>query len=85
MNGVRITVLLAADGVIVREGIKAMVAREPDLEVVGEAGDYQQIIARTRDLEPDVLVADILMPPRSRVRQSMRHGRYGRRGRVQAS
>jgi class 3 adenylate cyclase/DNA-binding NarL/FixJ family response regulator len=63
VSGARITVLLADDSVIVREGVKAMLAREPDIEVVGEAGDYDEVIARARDLAPDVLVTDIRMPP----------------------
>ncbi len=63
VSGARITVLLADDSVIVREGVEAMLAREPDLEVVGEAGDCQEVIARARSLEPDVLVADIRMGP----------------------
>ena len=63
MAGARITVLLADDSLIVREGVKAMLAREPDIEVVGEAGDYDEVVARARDLAPDVLVTDIRMPP----------------------
>ncbi len=59
----RITVLLADDSVIVREGVKAMLTREPDLEVVGEASEYDEVIAGAERLEPQVLVTDIRMPP----------------------
>jgi adenylate cyclase len=59
----RISVLLADDSLIVREGVKAMLAREPDLEVVGEASEYDEVIAGAERLEPQVLVTDIRMPP----------------------
>ena len=62
MSG-RITVLLADDSVIVREGVKAMLAREPDLDVVGEASEYDEVIAGAERLQPQVLVTDIRMPP----------------------
>ncbi len=62
MNG-RITVLLADDSLIVREGVKAMLAREPDLDVVGEASEYDEVIAGAERLQPQVLVTDIRMPP----------------------
>jgi class 3 adenylate cyclase len=61
--GVRISVLLADDSLIVREGVKALLAREADLEVVGEAGDYDEVIEAAERLRPQVLVTDIRMPP----------------------
>ena len=42
----RITVFLADDNVIVREGVRALLAIEPDLEIVGTAGDYDELIAQ---------------------------------------
>jgi class 3 adenylate cyclase/FixJ family two-component response regulator len=63
VSGDRITVLLADDSIIVREGVKAMLAREPDIEVVGEAADYDEVIAGAERLAPEVLVTDIRMPP----------------------
>jgi len=59
----RITVFLADDNVIVREGVRALLAIEPDLEVVGTAGDYDELIAGATAAEPQVLVTDIRMPP----------------------
>ncbi len=59
----RITVLLADDNLIVREGVRALLARDPDVEVVGVAGDYDELIARAVELRPQVLVTDIRMPP----------------------
>src|SRR3954463_2827380 len=59
----RITVFLADDNVIVREGVRALLAIEPDLEVVGTAGDYDELIAGAFAAQPQVLVTDIRMPP----------------------
>src|SRR3990172_2463146 len=58
-----ITVFLADDNVIVREGVKAILALEPDLEIVGTAGDYDEVIAGAEAANPQVLVTDIRMPP----------------------
>src|SRR5690242_5587329 len=59
----RITVFLADDNVIVREGVRALLGIEPDLEVVGTAGDYDELIAGAVEAAPQVLVTDIRMPP----------------------
>src|SRR5436309_5573258 len=59
----RITVFLADDNVIVREGVRALLAAEPDLEIVGTAGDYDELIAGAEAAAPQVLVTDIRMPP----------------------
>ena len=59
----RITVFLADDNVIVREGVRALLAIEPDLEIVGTAGDYDELIAGAEAAAPQVLVTDIRMPP----------------------
>ena len=62
-RGAPITVLLADDNLIVREGVRALLARDPDVEVVGVAGDYDELVARAAQLHPQVLVTDIRMPP----------------------
>src|SRR5829696_3130296 len=59
----RITVFLADDSVIVREGVRAMLALESDLEVVGTASDYDELVAGASDAAPQVVVTDIRMPP----------------------
>src|ERR1700761_2522273 len=59
----RITVFLADDNVIVREGVRALLSIEPDFEVVGTAGDYDELIAGATAAAPQVLVTDIRMPP----------------------
>jgi len=56
-------VLLADDSVIVREGLRALLGATDDLEVVGAAGDYDELIARAEELAPQAIVTDIRMPP----------------------
>jgi len=58
-----ITVVLADDNLIVREGVRALLAHDPTVEVVGVAGDYDELITQTTALAPQVLVTDIRMPP----------------------
>jgi DNA-binding NarL/FixJ family response regulator len=58
----RITVLLADDHMIVREGLRAVLEAEGDVEVVGEADTGRQAIQLTKRLRPDVVVMDIAMP-----------------------
>jgi DNA-binding NarL/FixJ family response regulator len=58
----RIRVLIADDHTIVRAGIRLLLQAEPDIEVVGEAGDGQEAIAQTEALRPNVVVMDIGMP-----------------------
>jgi NarL family two-component system response regulator LiaR len=58
----KIKVLLAEDHVIVREGTREFVQREPDMEVVGEAGDGEEAVKLASKLKPDVIVMDIAMP-----------------------
>jgi len=58
----KITVLLAEDHTIVREGFRNMLELETDLEIVGEAKDGRQAIALAKTLHPDVVLMDIAMP-----------------------
>jgi len=58
----RITVLLAEDHQIVREGFRSLLKHEPDIEVVGEAETGRQAVQLTRKLRPAVVVMDIAMP-----------------------
>jgi DNA-binding NarL/FixJ family response regulator len=58
----RITVLLAEDHTIVREGFRKMLEMEDDLEVAGEAQDGRQAVTLAKKLRPDVVLMDIAMP-----------------------
>ncbi|HEV8296414.1 MAG TPA: adenylate/guanylate cyclase domain-containing protein [Acidimicrobiales bacterium] len=58
-----ITVFLADDSIIIREGVRAMLMKEADLEVVGVADDFDSLVAGAEAAAPQVLVSDIRMPP----------------------
>ena len=58
----RIAVLLAEDHMIVREGLRALLKAEGDIEVIGEAQTGRQAVQLSRKLRPDVVVMDIAMP-----------------------
>ncbi|HEU5298185.1 MAG TPA: response regulator transcription factor [bacterium] len=58
----RIKVLVADDHAIVREGVRMILGREPDIEVVGEAGDGQQALDLVATVHPQVVIMDISMP-----------------------
>jgi len=58
----RITVLLAEDHMIVREGLRRMLELETDIEVVGEAQSGRQAVELATKLRPDVVLMDIAMP-----------------------
>ncbi len=55
-------VLLVDDHEVVRVGVKAIIERHPDMEVVGEAGTVREAIDGTESLRPDVVVLDIRLP-----------------------
>ncbi|MCM6775303.1 response regulator transcription factor [Nocardia sp. CDC159] len=57
-----IRVLLADDHPVVRGGLAALLAAEPDVEVAGEAGDGEQAVALALTLRPDVVLMDLRMP-----------------------
>ena len=57
-----IRVLIADDHAIVRKGIRALLATERDIEVVGEANDGAEAIIQAKALRPDVILMDLVMP-----------------------
>ena len=54
--------LVADDQAMVREGFAAVLAAQPDLQVVGQAADGAEAVARTRQLSPDIVLMDVRMP-----------------------
>lgn len=57
-----ITILVADDHAIVRAGLRLLLEEQPDLAVVGEAGDGEEAIAKALELSPDVVLLDVMMP-----------------------
>ena len=55
-------IFLAEDHTILREGIKALLLREPDCVIVGEAEDGRQAIQQSQELEPHIVLMDLSMP-----------------------
>jgi DNA-binding NarL/FixJ family response regulator len=60
----RIRVLLVDDHVLVREGVREILSLEEDLDVVGEASDSEEAIARVLEHRPDVVLLDVQIPGR---------------------
>ena len=55
-------VLIVDDHQVFREGLKLVINRQADMEVVGEAEDGEKAIALTRELLPDIIIMDVKMP-----------------------
>lgn len=57
-----IRILIVDDHAVVRQGLKMFLATDPDLEVIGEAGNGQEALLSVAKLQPDVVLMDLLMP-----------------------
>ena len=57
-----IRVLIADDHSVVREGLKMFLSRDPEIAIVGEAGDGEEVVRLACELHPDVVLMDVLMP-----------------------
>jgi DNA-binding NarL/FixJ family response regulator len=57
-----IRILIADDHALLRQGTTQLLKQEPDLEVVGEAGDGLEVVALTQKLRPEVVIMDLRMP-----------------------
>ena len=61
----KINIVLADDHVLVRKGIRSMLESDPDISVIGEAGNGKEALAAAKSLKPDIIVLDIRMPEMS--------------------
>jgi DNA-binding NarL/FixJ family response regulator len=60
---VPISVVLAEDNYLVREGVARLLEREPEVEVIATCADYDSLLSAVAEHEPDVVLTDIRMPP----------------------
>jgi len=77
-----ISVLIADDQDLVREGLRMLLEAEPDLAVAGEASDGSQALAQARLLDPDVILMDVRMPKMNGIEATTRLVQAGCRARV---
>jgi NarL family two-component system response regulator LiaR len=60
-----IRILIADDHAVVREGLRALIDVEPDMELAGEAADGVEAVQKAQSLRPDVILLDLMMPRKS--------------------
>ncbi len=60
-----VSIVVADDHTIFRDGLRRLLESEPELKVIGEAADGDEAVARTRELKPDILLLDLAMPRES--------------------
>src|SRR5579864_3489647 len=62
MSDAKVRVLIVDDHAVVRSGIRLLLAQEKDIEPVGEAATGREAVFQARDLKPDVILMDVVMP-----------------------
>jgi len=62
IQGTKIRVMLADDHGILREGVRAILQRDEELDVVAEAGESREVVDLVTTVKPDVLILDLVMP-----------------------
>lgn len=62
MSSEKISIILVDDHNVVREGLRAYLSTEPDIEVVGEASNGREAVGLALDIVPDVALVDLVMP-----------------------
>ena len=80
----RIRILLADDHAVVRQGFKMILAEQPDMEIVGEAGNGREAISLAESLKPDIVVMDVAMPELNGIEATRRLGDAAPHARVVA-
>ena len=70
-----IRILLVDDHAVVREGLRAFLGLQDGFEIVGEAADGEEAIERAAELEPDVILMDLVMPKLDGVARASRSRR----------
>jgi DNA-binding NarL/FixJ family response regulator len=70
----RIRILLADDHAVVRQGFKMILSAQPDMEIVGEAGNGREAVELAEELKPDVVVMDVAMPELNGIEATRRLG-----------
>ncbi len=78
----RIRVLIVDDHAILREGVRALLQLQADIEVVGEAADGKAALEAVERLDPDVVLMDIAMPGLGGIEASLELKKLGRRARI---
>ncbi|MGC9944872.1 MAG: response regulator transcription factor [Bryobacteraceae bacterium] len=80
----KIHILLADDHAVVRQGFKMILAAQPDMEIVGEAGNGREALDLAGQLQPDVIVMDVAMPELNGIEATRRIADLSPRSRVLA-
>jgi len=80
----KIRILLADDHPLVRQGFKMILAAQPDMEIVGEAGNGREALESAGQLQPDVVVMDVAMPELNGIEATRRLADVSPRTRVLA-
>src|SRR5512136_145470 len=68
----RVRVLITDDHAVVRAGLRMLLSADPEMDIVGEAGDGAEAMRMARDLAPDVVLMDISMPDISGIEATRR-------------
>ncbi len=80
----KIRILLADDHAVVRQGFRMILGAQPDMEIVGEAGNGREAVEMSQLLQPDVVVMDVAMPELNGIEATRRMGDAAPHARVLA-